>query len=89
MQPDDLEEMIREEMRFVSLSADTFGQSSTAGMSDLGPVAQEIEQAINDVCRQDPRSAYDLPVEPQYLFDPQYDPDPTVLILGLSLTEPF
>jgi hypothetical protein len=61
MQPDDLELMIREDMRFISLSADTFRQSSTAGMSDLGSVAQEIEQAIDDVRRQDRRSVYNLP----------------------------
>lgn len=88
MEPNDLEQTIREEMRFTGLSADAFQQRSTAGMPDLGPV-HEIGQAIDDACRHDPRSTYDLPMEPQYLFDPQYGPDPLVLILDLSLPGPF
>ena len=54
----------------------------------LGPpdpeAAREIELAI-DAVRQ--RSPYDLPVCPQYMFDPDYTPDHVLLILGWPMHE--
>jgi hypothetical protein len=76
-------------MRCISLSAEAFQQSPTGDTPALGPAAHEIEQAIDDVCRQDHRYAYDLPMEPQYMFDPLYSSDRMLLILSWSMPEPF
>jgi len=89
MEPNDLEQMIREEMGFMSLSAEAFQQSPTGDTPALGPAVHEIEQAIDDVRRHDHRYAYDLPLEPEYMFDPSYGSDQMLLILSWSMPEPF
>jgi hypothetical protein len=86
MEPYDLEQVIREEMKFVGLSGETSQQRLVEGTPDLDAAAREIELAI-DALR--PKHPYDLPTEPDYMFDPDYAPDHVVLVLAWPMPEPF
>lgn len=62
------------------------GQDGRIGPPDLEAPAREIEMAI-DALR--PRHPYDLPMRPEYMFDRDYMPDRSVLILGWSMPAPL
>jgi hypothetical protein len=76
---------IREEMKFIGLPGETFEQRPVAGTPDPG-AAREIELAIDAL---HPRHSYDLPMQPEYAFDPDYTPDHIVLVLGWPMPGPF
>ena len=86
MEPYDLEQIVREEMKFIGLPGQTPQQDPAESTPDLGVAAREIESAI-DALR--PRHPYDLPMQPEYMFDPPERPDPMILILSWPMPEPF
>ena len=86
MGPYDLEQIVREEMRFIGLSGEIFQQNPAGSVPDPGVAAREIELAIDAL---HPRHSYDLPMQPEYMFDPDYTPDRVVLILGWPMPAPL
>ena len=54
--------------------------------ADQEAAAREIELAI-DALR--PRHPFDLPMRPEYIFDPDYTPDRTVLVLSWPMPHPL
>ena len=83
MEPYDLEQMIREETKLIGLS----GGDNPGHVP--GATEQEIELAVDEVCQRDAHMAYDLPIEPEYMFDPKYGTDSIVLVLGWLMPDPF
>jgi hypothetical protein len=86
MEPYDLEQIVREETRFIDLAGETCQRNPAGSAPDLQAAAREIELAIDAL---HPRHPYDLPMQPEYMFDPHDFPDPMVLILSWSMPEPF
>ena len=86
MEPYDLEQIVREETKFIGLPGHAPQQDPAESTPDLGAAAREIESAI-DALR--PRHPYDLPMRPEYMFDRDYMPDRSVLILGWSMPAPL
>lgn len=62
------------------------GPDGRIGQPDLEAAAREIEMAI-DALR--PRHPYGLPMRPEYMFGPDYMPDPVVLIVGWPTPDPL
>jgi hypothetical protein len=86
MEPYDLEQIVREEMKFIGLPGQTSQPDPAENTPDLRAAAREIESAIEAVR---PRHAYDLPMQPEYMFEPPEMPDPMILILSWSMPEPL
>jgi hypothetical protein len=80
-----LEQIVGEEMKFIGLSGETFQQSPTGSTPDPRAAAREIELAIDAL---HPKYPYDLPVQPEYTFDPDYASELVVLLVGWPMPEP-
>jgi hypothetical protein len=72
MEPYDLEQIVREEMKIIGLPGQSPQRDLGESTPDLGAAAREIESAI-DALR--PRHPYGLPMQPEYVFDPRERPD--------------
>ena len=86
MEPYDLEQIVREEMKLIGLPGQTPQQDPARSTPDLGAAAREIESAI-DALR--PKHPYGLPMQPEYVFEPDYTPDHVLLVVSCPMLDPL
>jgi len=86
MEPYDLEQIVREEMKLIGLPDQAPQQDPAERAPDLEAAAREIELAIDGL---PPMHPYNLPMQPEYMCDPEYMPDNIVLVVSCPMLDPL